>query len=75
MKRHTMIMLACKVDEHDLLYWVEYKKNSYTRQSTSSKNMYYKYLSSTAFSSTTNYHVATLKYCYTNTTTMVLTSS
>jgi hypothetical protein len=22
---HKMNMLACKVDEHDLLYWVEYK--------------------------------------------------
>jgi uncharacterized protein YbaR (Trm112 family) len=31
MKMHTMNMLACKVDEHDLLYWVEYKKNSHTR--------------------------------------------
>jgi hypothetical protein len=22
---HTINMLACKVDKHDLLYWVEYK--------------------------------------------------
>jgi hypothetical protein len=25
MKMHTMNMLACKVDECNLLYWVEYK--------------------------------------------------